>query len=352
MKLYKLIIFILIVFFKTGNLLSNENLFSVNNIQLNKNEKTTHSLLTNQAFREGFYELINKILLEEDVKKLSDIKLSSIKNLVTYYKVSTVIDNKVNKKVNQELVNYNITFDKEKIHDLFYKRGISYSEISNKELYILPILINKNEIFIFNNNFFYDNWNSFYENDLIEFILPLENIEIIQKVNITKNNLLNLNINDLFQEYKNKNLAIILIEDLNLNEGKIYIKANIQGKIISKNLKIKNNDDNSVKRKEKIIIELKKEFINIVKSQNLIDIRTPSFLNVQLNLSKKSSLVELNSRIKKIDLIENIFVQEFNKDHIKLKIKYLGKLDKIINRLKFENIYLELLNDKWIIKTL
>ena len=117
---------------------------------------------------------------------------------------------------------------------------------------------------------------------MIEFILPLENIEIIQKVNITKNNLLNLNINDLFQEYKNKNLAIILIEDLNLNEGKIYIKANIQGKIISKNLKIKNNDDNSVKLKEKIIIELKKEFINIVKSQNLIDIRTPSFFKCSI----------------------------------------------------------------------
>ena len=41
----------------------------------------------------------------------------------------------------------------------FMKRGISYSEILDKELYILPILIKKDKIFIFNNNFFYDNWN-------------------------------------------------------------------------------------------------------------------------------------------------------------------------------------------------
>ena len=53
--------------------------------------------------------------------------------------------------------------------------------------------------------------------------------------------------------------------------------------------------------KNKIIIKLlKKELINLVKSENLIDIRTPSFLNVNLILNKKSSLVELNLRLKKL----------------------------------------------------
>ena len=51
-----------------------------------------------------------------------------------------------------------------------------------------------------------------YEDDLIEFILPLENIEIIQNINKTKNSLIDLNIDILFKEYPNKNLALILIE--------------------------------------------------------------------------------------------------------------------------------------------
>ena len=34
-----------------------------------------------------------------------------------------------------------------------------------------------------------------------------------------------------------------------------------------------------------------------------------------------------------------------------LRIKYLGKLEKIINQLKKENINLNLINDQWIIKT-
>ena len=88
------------------------------------------------------------------------------------------------------------------------------------------------------------------------------------------------------------------------------------------------------------------------KIKNLIDIRTPAFINVKLDLNKKSNLVELNLRIKNIDLIENIFVQEFNKDYMNLRIKYLGKLDKMINQLKIKNIELKYINDQWIIKTL
>ena len=35
-----------------------------------------------------------------------------------------------------------------------------------------------------------------------------------------------------------------------------------------------------------------------------------------------------------------------------LRIKYLGKLEKIINLLKKEDISLKLINDEWVIKTL
>ena len=92
--------------------------------------------------------------------------------------------------------------------------------------------------------------------------------------------------------------------------------------------------------------------INLVKLENLVDIRTPSFLNVKLDLSNQSNLVELNSRIKKIDLIDNIFVLDFNKDYMNLKIKYLGKLEKMINQLKNERINLQLVGDQWVIRVL
>ena len=234
MKLHKIII-ILIVFFKTETLFSKNNLFNVNNIQIEKNDKITNKALSNLAIKKGFNQLITQILLKKDRDKLSDLNFSIINQLVTYYQVTKVPDN----KNNDRLVNFNIAFDKEKIHDLFYKRGILYSEISNNELYVLPILIKENEIFIFNNNYFYENWYKIHNNDLIEFILPLENIEIIKNINDNKGNLINLNMTDLFQEYSNKNFALVLIESSQINNGKIYIKTIVQKKKNIKKIKCK-----------------------------------------------------------------------------------------------------------------
>ena len=67
-------------------------------------------------------------------------------------------------------------------------------------------------------------------------------------------------------------------------------------------------------------------------------------------IDKINNLVELNSRLKKIDLIENIYVQEFNNELVFLKIKYLGKIDKIIKKLESQNIILKLINNVWSIK--
>ena len=345
MKTYKLFIIILVVFLKTGNVLSDNKIFNVNNIEIEKRGKASYEALANKAIKKGFNLLIEKILLTEDSKKLIGLKFSQIKELVKYYQVS----DKVGKKDVKKTV-YNISFDKDKIHSLFYKRSISYSDIGDKELFILPILKNNDQFFIYNQNYFYNNWNQYYNNELIEFILPLENIEIIQNVNLNKKNLLNLDLNNLFEEYSKKNLALVLIEIKNRNEEKIYLKIKILGKEIVRNINIKRLNLNKEMLNIKIITEVKKEIINIVKSHNLIDIRTPSFLNAQLNINKKSNLVELNSRLKKIDLIEKIYVQEFNSKFIIVKIRYLGKLDKIIKQLEDQKIILKLTNDQWSIR--
>ena len=350
MKLHIQIFFILIVFFKTETLLSENNLFNVNNISLEKKDKNTNSILANQGIKKGFEQLINKILLKEDINKFSDLNFSSIKKLVSFYQISNlpdVVDN-------QETINFSVTFDKEKIHNLFYKKGISYSEISDKEFYILPILIKKNEIFIFNNNFFYENWNNQIKDkdDLLEFILPLENIEIIQNINNSKNNLLDLQTDDLLKEYPNKNKALVFIEDSNISNKKVYFKTKIQGKNISRGINFKKQNLETRELYKEIIDTSKEEIINLVKSENLIDIRTPSFLKIKLILNKKTSLVDFNARINQIDLIENIYVQDFNKDYINVRIKYLGKLEKILKLIKDKNINLQFINDQWIIKKL
>ena len=251
-----------------------------------------------------------------------------------------------NSEIENNNIGFSITFDKEKIHNLFYRKGISYSDISDKELFILPILLNQNRIFIFSNNYYYDNWNKINKNNLIEFILPQEDIEIIQQINNYRERLLDLEFELLFKEYLKKNIAIIIIDESASNNQKIYLKTRIQNKYISKNFKY-NKDD-----LDELILEIKDEIINLVKSRNLIDIQTPSFLNVKLYLDKKSNFVIFKKKLNDLDLVENIFIQEFNKDYVNIKIKYLGKLDIILNQMRKEDIRLQLVDDQWIVKKL
>ena len=66
-----------------------------------------------------------------------------------------------------------------------------------------------------------------------------------------------------------------------------------------KNIIINQKKNDKITKYYNTIETLKFEISEIWKSQNLIDVRTPSFLKVQLNLNNKNNLVELNKRLKK-----------------------------------------------------
>ena len=136
MKFIKLFTIIVVIFFKTGNVFSSQNIFNVNNIEITKKNDVSNNKLVNKGIKKGFQELIDKILLNEDKKQLTYLELSEIKDLVLYYQVSKASDENKTK----EKIIFNVFFDKEKIHNLFFTKDISYSNIINKNVYILPIL--------------------------------------------------------------------------------------------------------------------------------------------------------------------------------------------------------------------
>ncbi len=343
MKFLKKILLILVIFLDSGNIFSEENLFNVNNIEIVKKSNISNEELANKAIKLGFKELMDKILLKEDYIKISQMNFLEIKELVLFYQI-------INKDENKEFVNFNIFFDREKIHNLFYKKNIFYSDISYKELFLLPIYIKQEQIYIYNNNYFYENWNELKIDTLIEFILPLENIEVIQNINKNKDNILSLNLESLFKEYSNKNLALVIIEETNKKNVKVYLKTKISGKNIDKSLLLTNNELIGTDKYNDIIVQITDEITSLVKAQNLIDVRTPSFLNARLLIDKKNNLVELNKRLQNINLIDDIFVQEFNNEFVLLKIKFIGKVDRILKQLENQKIILKLKDDQWSLK--
>ncbi len=347
MKSFKFLVFILVIFFKTGNVLSERSLFNVNNVEISANITANNQLFVNEAIKKGFNEMVNKVLLEKDINKLRNLNSDKIKDLVSYYQITETKEDQLKNKL---IKKYNIFFDKEKIHNLFYNLEISYSDINQYEIYFLPIHKKNDQIFVYNQNYFYKNWNNADNNELIEFILPLEKIEIIQNINNNRDNLFDLNLRNIFIEYSKKNFALIIIDENDNGKNKIFLKTNIMGKNINKSFTLKNIEKKNKIFYDDIIVKAKKEIVNLVKSQNLIDIRTPSFINTKFFLGKKNNLVELDNRIKQIDLIENLYFMEINRKYVLLKIKYLGKINKIIDQLKKQNILLELKNDQWSLK--
>ena len=342
MKNLILIFYIIIILTKTGNVLSNNAIFNVNNIEINKAFSINREELIKQAFRKSFNQLINRLLLKEDYENISRTDLKTITSLISYYQISSPVEIE-NKKEN---IKVNISYDKDKIHDFFYNRNILYADIINSEIIIFPLLKIKSQYYIYNNNYFYENWNENLVDDYLQFSLPGESIENIQKININKENIYKIDLNNFFKEFEFTNVAFVTI-DLKKNSAEIFLNSRIEGKNIKKKFNIKKDKNKDDDFNNQIILEISDTIKDLVKKENLIDVKTPSFINVELKMKKNDNLVIFNDKLKRIDLVDSFFVQQFNKDYVLIKIKYLGKISKIIKKLKEQKIKLKMISGEW-----
>ena len=333
---------ILIILFKTETVLSDNNIFNVNNIEISKETSKNKEKLISDAFKKAFDELINRLLLEEDYKRISKTNLEQIRKLISYYQIISEDEN-----IENNNVKINVFFDKDKMHDFFHGKNILYSDIINTEVILFPLLKKEDQYFIYTQNYFYENWNEEKSDNLIQYILTTENIENIQRINLNKDNIYKIEVSDFFKEHEKDNIVFANIE-VKKDTAEVFLNTRIEGKKINKNLSIKNKENlNKKEFYREIIFEINNIIRDLIKSQNLIDVRTPSFLNVEIKLNKKSNLVEFSNRLNKIDLIDNFYVQKLNKDYVLVKIKYLGKINKIINKLKDQNINLKMIAGQW-----
>ena len=82
-------LFILIIVFllKTENVFSKNSIFDVDNIIIDQKSKISNNQILDTAFQRGFVKLSQKILLNKDQKKMNDVGLNQIKQLVSRYQI-------------------------------------------------------------------------------------------------------------------------------------------------------------------------------------------------------------------------------------------------------------------------
>ena len=342
-------IFCIIVFlFKTQTVFLNNLIYDVNNVEVNGkiNNDLDKKKLIQSAFQKAFIIFVNKTLLKDDAINLHKTKISTIEDLVYAYQI--VKDGKKKKKKNDLIIN--VKFDQKKIINFLAQNKISYADVKNISLTLLPVFIKNKDVFIYNDNFFYNNWlgsQNEIENvsdTLISHNLALENIEDLQYINLNKNSLESINLKKLTSLNNEENYVFLIIY---FTEGKFraYIKTYIEKKKTDKSIELKIYPENNTRMYEEAITTIKEEIIQIWKSQNLIDANTPSFLNLFLDVKQVNDYLKLRSIFASIDVIEDYSVLEMTNEYIKIRLKYRGKLNKLNNKFLEKKINIKIVDN-------
>ena len=343
-----LIAAILMLILKTETVFSKNLIFDVNNITVssNINENYNKKNLLELAFKKGFRQFINKSLLSEDIEELSKVGLDQIKNLIFSYQIINEenVDNK-------NLLTINLKFDKEKFKKYLFLKNISYAEVSEISLILFPVLIYNDQVYLYSDNYFYNNWNTIKEtnDENIEYNLILEDIEDLSYIVKNKNNLEFIDAKKLISDYEIKNYVFMIINK-NQQGLNVYLKTFIENKNVNKNIKLSFNPSDEKTSYDNAIYDLKKEISQIIKSQNLISVNVPSFIDFYLKIENDSDFFNIQNIFNTIDMIENYSVLELNKDYVKIRIKYLGKIEKIKNKIILKGVSINIIDNEWRLK--
>ena len=182
---------------------SGENVFTINDIEVKGvvDLNFSREKYLDKAFSNSFEILMTKILLSRDLNKIDDIKLKQIKNLISSFQILEESYSRDEYKVNVKILYNDI-----KVKKFLGKKNISFSQPENISAVFYPVFFINEEIQNFNENFFYKQWNKvLIKNEIINFILPLEDLEDISEIIKMKNKIEELNIINLVNKYDIKN---------------------------------------------------------------------------------------------------------------------------------------------------
>ena len=338
-------IFLLLFYSKS---FSEENVFTIDEVKVNGTFDINFSReeYIDKVFLESYKMLMSKILLSSDFNKLSLLSLNRIKNLISNFQILNET------YINGEYIGtYKVYFNEKKVKKFLNRNNVSFSQPKKIIAIFYPVLFIDNKLQDFTNNYFYKYWNEIkIKNELISFILPIEDLDDVYKIKKMKNSFEELNIKNIVEKYNIDNYAFAFIENEN-NKLNVYLKTNFNKNKISKNISYKNFDINNKKNLKNILKDLKIKVTDIWKKENEINLSSPLSLNIKFINTKPNRIDIFKDTLDKINTIDNYFIEEININYAFIKIFYYGNPKKLTEELlKFSY---ELKNDqgRWVVRS-
>jgi hypothetical protein len=345
--IYFILFSLLIVFFSTTY--SNANAFKVSDIEISSpfelNFEKNHVI--DKGFQTSFSELISMITTSGDKKKIKNVSIKELKGMIDSFTISD------EKFINNEyFANLETTFNKKKVLKFLENKNIFPSIPQRNKVLLFPILVETkdNSIYLFNNNIFYDKWNESKNSyDLLNYLLPSEDIEDLIELQKTSNDMETYDFSKLINKYDIKdNIILIIYKEGNSIRTLSKINLNNDFKILNKNypkINIENNDDFF-----NIVRSLKQVYEDQWKKNNEINTSIKLPITISINSKKTKKIIELEQVLDSMDLISEFNILNFNSESIQYKITYNGTPDIFLNDMRKNDFEFEMKNNIWILK--
>ena len=338
---------VFIIIFSTTNL--NANTFKVSDIEISSAFEVDFkkSRVIDEGFQISFSSLLSMITTSGDKNKIKNISLKELKSMIDSFTISD------EKFINNEyFAKLETTFNKRKILDFLETKNIFPSIPIKNKILLVPILVDTemDSIYLFNNNIFYNRWNDVIKNyQLLDYLLPSEDLEDLNKIQEMSNSIETHDFLDLIKKYDLKDYIISIIYKNN-DEVKILSKINLNNSFKVNNQKYSKIDFTNEKDVNMILENLKDLYEDEWKKNNEINTSIKLPLTISIKSQDYKKIVYLEEMLASIDLISNFYILKFNNKFTQYKIIYNGSPKNFFNDMNNKNFELLMENNVWTVK--
>ena len=335
------------IFFSTENIQAKT--FSINDIEISTPFEINFDKnnIIDEGFLQAFDMLVLSIVQTKDQKKLNKTPLSLIKGMIETFSIKE-------EKFIDEIyyLSLNVSFNKKKILNLMEKKNIFPSLLVEKNIFFLPIIVDKDrdDISIFSENYIFNNWNSNNQKyHLLRYILPTEDLEDFNLIKRNSKYLESYNFSEIIKKYNLDEYIIAIIFKEN-NMIKVLNKINFNQQENFKNISFQNLNIDNDQEANKLIESLKIIYENYWKSENEINTSVKISLTISINNNDNSKISKFEEILNDMDLVYDFSIYKFDNKDSFYKIIFNGSPEHFIKIMKNKNYKFDIQNQIWIIK--
>ena len=325
------------------------NTFKVSNVEIsspftlnfNKNR------VIDKGFQTSFLNLITMITTSGDKNKIKNTSTKEIKAMIDSFTISG--ERFIN---NEYFASLETTFNKKNILKFLEKKNIFPSMPIKNKLLLIPILVDieTDNIHLFNNNIFFEKWNGEKKNyQLLDYLLPDEDLDDLDKIQEISNSIDNHDFLNLITKYDLSDYIILIIYK-DGSEIKTLSKVNLNNSFKVYNhryLEINLENDNDF---QKILKNLKNTYEDYWKKNNEINTSIKLPLTLSINSKSHKKITRLIETFSTTDLISDYYILRFNSETIQYRVIYNGSPKAFLNNMSKNNFDLVMKDNIWTIK--